>query len=262
MEKIDTPAEKYVEDKHDQHVRKLGGKEEEGLARYTEAIRKLSIPFSDYVYENEGTMELELKGEDEEGKESATKIVLEYSSGQNAQSILNPNDKEYSKSIRKIKRLYIESKRFVLDTDKMPIPKHGIFFKTKNNFEGGGSEELQIVTAGGYNYMANEVTINFPLNTPIGISVLLHELGHFLRAKESEETRPHLVDLYYTLDKYPERLTAEDRVAILEEERGADAVALREATEFLKPVVDQKTIEDFINGSLLLYSNRLVKKES
>lgn len=87
--------------------------------------------------------------------------------------------------------------------------------------------------------------------------LLLHEFGHFLRAKRLQEPNFFLNNSYSTLDNEPHKLTYDQGAAILEEERSADAIALREVSEFLSPVVERRVISDFVHSSLVVYSHRL-----
>lgn len=244
----------FIINKHNQQLQKLWRTVQERIARYWDAVRRLSTPFCDYLFENEGIIQFELKQKNSKGE---VQITLEYELGTNAYSLFNPKDTDYSESIRKIRKLRIESARFLFDTEMIPVPKHGIFFMANNRMK-NASKWKQIFNIGGYKHAIDEITVDFPLNAPIGILLLLHEFGHFLRAKRLQEPNFFLENSYSTLDKEPYKLTYDQGAAILEEERSADAVALKEASEFLSPVVGRRVISDFVHSSLAAYSHRLV----
>jgi hypothetical protein len=246
----------YVEKKHEQQLNKLGATYEERLTRYTEAYKKLSIPFSDYVYEDEGELSLELKGKENADGSPAdvTKMILEYEKGENTRAIFS-KDSAYNDAVRKVKRLYLESNNFIFDTDNMPVPKHGIYFKVNKQLGDPNITTPQFVNVGGYNPIADEITVDFPLTTPLGIATVLHEMGHFLRARSSDEQSIRVHSLY---SKDLSKLSDTEKALVLHEERAAEAVALKESIEFLKPVVEPGILKNFVQATLLIYSGKML----
>jgi hypothetical protein len=255
MEKL-TEGEQYVNQKTERSHHKLGDSNAERAANAREADRRLMDSFADVEYTKEGgfsqTFEKEIDGRiyhtemsfSYDSECGTPKIVLEHS-----KSLLDLN------RLRRLVSIRIESENYVLDSSEVPFPKSGIYFFDVNGLS--DAEKWKYSHQGIQEAMSGIIS-GMPPSTPAGIITILHELGHFWRS-DADNYHKMFGSLGRAYRKVQSRtpMSGHEKGMVLEEERSAWAVALKEAVEFLKPICDTEDVKKSVHFALSTYGKAL-----
>lgn len=248
--------EQYIDQKSQSSYQKLGSTNIERAQNSREADKSLMLPYVDVEYKNEGSFHqsFEKKINNQTYK---TDISFSYNSDCSIPKItLGENNSLFDLNrLRRLTTLKIESEHYILDSSLIPFPKLGIYFFDTNELS--DTEKLRYLYQGSEGLFSGIIS-GFPPNTPAGILTILHELGHFWRSDaDNLKTRLGGLDRSYTKLKEGQIMSNHERASVLEEERSAWAISLKEVIEFLTPVCEPEDIKKHMHFALSTYGKAL-----
>lgn len=250
----------YLEQKHKKAEMFVGTTREERVANFKESALIMSNPFVEVVYKKEGEVSFSIEKEIDEVNYK-TDIYFSYDSDcSNATVFGNPTATGLDLNrMRRLKRLKLESNKYMFDSDRDPIPKYGLYFFDTNGLN--EKELLKHILTGQLAATMDNVIVGNPPNTPLGLTSLFHELSHHWR-NISDPERGLLVSILSNRIHSERPLSDEEKSIILNEERSVEATYIKDLINILKPIVDRRHIEVISKSFLQSYSYALLEHEN